>query len=345
MNRIKIFILIFSCMIIAGCHQHTAFNPANIELTKIAKIPNNIEFCQIDSVSDGYLISYSRSFAKGGGCGVIKVINSDANINISLYESDSSTISSIDVDGNNIFFIRNDFSEKKLRTLLFSSQDLGRNWTVINTPLGTIRKFLKVDDFLYVEGSIEGTGRFFKSSGTGNFWVEINTLEEGFKSLYLLNKSSSGAHLVCMGSYSFNQGDNRGLLFNTERKTFKSIVNLGDNPIYLKPTSKDTKLHAFLEGGVIMIYSLENDFHLQNKITLPDDLNITNLYIDVESDLMAVSNRNVKNRANEIWISFDKGQHWAPYEHEDSLNLISSSFGALFMIDVDGNIYRGNIKK
>lgn len=346
MNNIGIFFWILSYIIITGCHRHRISDPASIELEEIAKIPDNIEFCQIDSVSDGYFISYSRSFSKGGGCGLMKVTDNDTIMNTLLYESDKGTISSVDVEENNILFIRNDFSGRTLRTLLFFSHDSGHNWTIVSTPLGTIREFLKVGNSLYVEGSVDGTGKFFKSSDMGNSWVEINTLEKGLKSFYLLSKSSSESHLICIGSYSFNQRDNRILLFNTEKNSFKSVANLDDNAIYLKSNSRTSEVYAFLERNTVKIYSFENKFRLKSKISLPDYLaDIGNVYINAELYLIAVSTRNPRNSEHEVWMSFDKGESWTLYEHNSSINLVSSSFGALFMNDEDGNVYRGYLKE
>lgn len=313
-----------------------------MEWAKIVNTGKPVNYCQIDSVSNGYVLTYSHSAAIAGGFKVMRLntlVESDLE-KVSLFESDKNTTQFVSVEGNNIGFIQHDFEENTLRSKFFLSHNLGETWEEIKTPLeGGIRNFILTEKSLLVEGSLKGTGQIFESSDAGQIWNNINTLKKGFKSFYLLLNENDKA--LCKGSKSFNAKDSKLLLFDIENESIKEFVDFDDRGgfSYLKPISKENNLHGVVNGKKLNIYSLQNEeMALKEKFRLPDDMSwVENVFLGTEYYIVTVREEELKGKTFS-WISYDKGKNWQPLEHEKRLQLIYNTFGELFVIDANNNI-------
>jgi hypothetical protein len=319
------------------------YNQEEIEWTKIVNTEKPVNFCQIDSISGGYILTYSHSASISGGLKIIRLnVNSDTKtLNSStLFESIKNLTEFVYVANGNIGFIQSDFEENTLRSKFLFSPNLGKTWGEIKTPFDKgITKFILTKKFLLTEGMQMGNMKVYMSSDSGKTWNEINTLKKGFKSFYILQNENE--KIVCKGAKSFNEKDSKLLLFDPISKIDKELLDI-DGFNYLKPISKIKNLHGIIGGHRLKVYSLTKDeLILEKTISLPNKFNdVKNVFLGV--DYLIITAREEKLLGKTLsWISYDFGNNWRPYEHKRGLQLVDNNLGELFMIDSNNDILQG----
>lgn len=308
------------------------------DLVKIYATEKPVSFFQIDFASGEYILSYSHSAAISGGVGILRKKSLyDSVGNISLISESNSVIDFISVKNSQIGFIGNYFKEKKLNSTLTFSNDTGKTWFVISTPLGGLIKFITEGNIILAEGYLNGSGQLFRSSNNGTSWETVNTLQRGFKSFFLLKYLGSGK-VLCKGSRSFNYRNNCLLIYDIYTDSICSLLDLNDNDIYITPISNDKQLHAIQSDNSLFLYSFLNDkFVSKYKLSLPST-GIEGVFL---SDRYCVLLTREKMQGSEFltWISFDKGRSWSRYGSDgEYYMLVNNNFGKLIIIDNNNNV-------
>lgn len=303
----------------------------------ISNTEKPIDFCQVDSTSTGYIFSYSHSFAISGGCKIINLLNNEGiKKDSTLYGNTNTTFSYVLAKDSIFWIVQDDFENNTLNTKLIQKFSNDSIWNEVNTPLEGLRKIITLNNVIIIEGNLGGTGRVFKSKDNGKIWEEINVLNLGLKSLDLI--SADKEKILCQGSSSFNQADNKLLLLDIENHTVKILLDLKDKN-YLKPIVKSQNIFAIIEDDNIKIYSIANEkTQLINEFNYPDEsFGVLNLFI---GDQYYIITGEQKERFGKTlsWKSNDKGENWIPFEQEGEYNLVYNDFGQLFMIDKQNNL-------
>ncbi|BDD13012.1 hypothetical protein FUAX_54440 (plasmid) [Fulvitalea axinellae] len=341
--RLHTWVILLILATIISCSSNIDSNPVKMEWTEIVNTGKPIDYCQIDSVSNGYILTYSHSPAIAGGFKIIRMNTlSEGDLEKTyLFESNNNTTQFVSVKGNDIGFVQYDFEENTLRSKFFISHNLGEIWNEIRTPLeGGMRNFILMENSLFVEGNLKGTGQTFESLNRGQTWSSINTLKKGFKSFFLLRTANN--RILCKGFKSFNYKDGKLLLFDTQNNSIQELINIDGNSFsYLKPISKEKNLHIIIDGNKLKIYSLQKEeMILREKFRLPDNTSwVENVFLDREYYIVTVREKKLTGKKIS-WISYDNGKNWRPLEHEKRLKLIYNTFGRLFMIDINNDILR-----
>lgn len=338
---------IFLCFILLnlGCDNDNTqnLNLINIKWRKITNTQKPVLFCQIDSIPNGYLLSYSYS-GTNQGFKIMKITDSIGTIKRDiLFESNNGTIRDINVNENNIGFIKYGFNGNVLNTSLIISNDVGKIWESVETPLENERAIVFTKEFILVDGSKGGMGEVLKSLDMGETWNKINTLNKGFKSFYLLNydkKYKNG--VLCEGAKSFNQRNNKLLFMDVEKKHMEELIELKGGNSYIKIISKNRTLHGVISKNIIDIYSLKaSKIYFECKITLPKLIGeLRNIYMGDSCYVMTAREQEIKGKTL-TWVSCDKGKTWNKYKQENH-QLVYNSFGELIVKDINNNVLIGS---
>jgi len=140
----------------------------------------------------------------------------------------------------------------------------------------------------------------------------------------------------------FLKKDKTLLLYDIKNSSFKELLDFNDEGgfSYIKPISKNKNLHVVIDGRKLKIFSLQDkEMNLIEKFKLPNGTRswIKNIFLGKEYYIVTTRKDKLKGKILS-WISYDKGHNWLPYNHKKELQLIYSSFGELFMTDIDNNI-------
>lgn len=342
--EIKMNILLCIILLSLGCRSESTQNLIDIKWRKIMNTERPVLFSQIDSMSNGYVFSYSY-LGTNQGFKILKVTDSIENIKRDiLFESNDGTIRYVNVNKNNIGLIKYDFNQNTLNTSLIISNNMGKAWKNIKTPVETERAIVFTKGFMILEGNKNGTGETLKSSDMGETWNKINTLNKGFKSFHLLNYNEwYNNHVLCEGAKSFNQRNNKLVLLDAKKEHIKEFVGLKKGNSYVKIISKDKTLHGVKSKNVVKIYSLKKgEIHLKNKLNLPKSFGeLRNVYVDDYFYMITGREKEIKGKTL-TWVSCDKGKTWNKYKRE-SYQLVYNSFGKLIVKDVNNNILMGSL--
>lgn len=319
----------------------------DIKWEKIWHIRKQMDFCGIipGVTANDTLLSYSHSFAIGGGFKILKVnFRGDSLVTNVLFEGEKKVISHIAIGKNIVGFVQDDFENRTQHTTLLVAYDSTYSWTVKDTPVTGLRKIFFLKDGWLIEGNLNGTGQIFKSIDKGKSWRRIDLLAKNYKSFYLLNPLPGSNRIFCMGSTSYNERDNQLLLFNAEDGEVEGITQVGSFLDYVHPISKATHLHAIVDGDKLNLYSyLDSKLRLDKIMKVPQsDCIVKNLYVD-ESLVIVTTEPLEKGKKAVSWISYDLGNKWKPYYQKRELRLIYNPMGELFMADSENNILRGSL--
>jgi len=332
----KNFIFFF----IFGCSNLSKTEKIDISWEKILNTNKPVEFCQIDSLKDCILLSYSYPLVIGGGSKIIKV-NNNKEKSI-LYAIEGHVINSIDLRLDKIIFNEVDFDKNTLNSTLVISYDSGKSWCIIKTPLRSIRNNYFIGKKIIIEGNKDGVGGVFIKEDNRE-WINLNTLKMGYKSFFILGRVKND--IICKAFRSFNYRDGELLLYNTETK--QVIYLLGFNATYenyLKPINTNNNLYCIVNGRQVSTYILKSDkLIFKYKMKLPKGVSIVqNIYMKENCIIVTARNEGFKG-VNLSWISYDKGNNWLPYLQNEGYELIYCSFGELFMKNKNNNVIKGTL--
>lgn len=333
----KYTIIIILAIFIYGCTNTPKTNSIVINWNYISNTEKPIDFCQVDSTNIGYIFSYSHSFAISGGCKVKNLSYKDGIKKESTLFENANKIFSYVLSKDSIFWIvQNDFENNTLSTKLLQKFRNDSIWYEVDTPLEGIRNIMSLNNVIIIEGNLEGSGRVFKSINNGKIWKEINFLNLGLKSLFII--SAEKDKILCQGSTSFNNADSKLLLLDIEKQSIEILLDL-NNKKYLKPIVKNQNFFATLGDDKVNIYSIVNEkTQLIREFNYPDEsIDVLNLFL---SDQYYIITGEQKERIGKTlsWISNDKGESWVPFEQEGEYKLVYNDFGQLFMLDKQNNL-------
>lgn len=336
-NQMKNSIIIILTILLYGCANTPKTKSAVINWDYISNTEKPIDFCQVDSTSTGYIFSYSHSFAISGGCKIINLLNKEGiKKDSTLYGNTNTTISYVLSKDSIFWIVQDDFENNTLNTKLLQKFSNDSIWNEVDTPLEGIRKITSLNNAIIIEGNLEGTGRVFKSINNGKSWKEINVLNLGLKSLYLIYAEKD--KILCQGSTSFNDADSKLLLLDIEKQSIEILLDLNDKK-YLKPIVKNQNIFATIGDDKVNIYSIVNEkTQLIKEFNYPDEsIDVLNLFM---SDQYYIITGEQKERFGKTlsWISNDKGESWIPFEQEGEFKLVYNDFGQLFMLDKQNNL-------
>ncbi len=336
-------ILFVICFI--SCDNYEIKNPSLIKWNEVANIERGkiIDFCQIDSIANNYVISLSF-FPGTGGIHIFKTNSKDSVIDNIVFEGKTKNyISSVHITDSVIHLSRGGWEDKVFKSSFLYSKDLGESWNEINTPLEFIRKFIFTKNLLFAEGNLGGTTRIIKSSDNGKNWEEIDCLKIGLKQFRLIASLGNEGEILGFGLHTFSIKDTKLLLFNSKENNFIELEDMGGEN-YIKPISKNKYLHGIINNGKIDTYIIQNKkLHYQEKIKTPKGISeIKNIYLGDSFYIITARQKELKGMTLS-WISYDKGVRWQPYRQEEEYQLISNSFGGLFMRNKDNNIMKGEL--
>lgn len=324
-----------------GCSGKTMSGTSKINWQKIANTGKALDFCQLDSISDGYLLSYSCKVALGGGFKIIKMernkLDSTSWKRNVLFESKINNISYVQVKGRKIGVVQDDFEQHSLRSTLLLSFNMGQTWNEVRQPLERIRNFVLTDEYLFIEGVLAGTSQVFKSSDAGMTWNKVNMLSKGVKSFYLLH-DAAGRYIICLGSTSFNEQNRSLVLLDAKSDIFKKVLSL-EKSEYVHPINNALNLYGVLSKHNLKVYSLKDElFELKETFKLPKGIGaVDNVFLGRGCSIITAREEQLKGNFYS-WISYNKGDDWKEFGRKQGLKLLQSSSGTLFMIDSNHNI-------
>ena len=335
----KTILYIVVICLFSSCGVNKINNSIKINWDKFVSLDNQkyIDLCQIDSISDDYIIttSYITTF----GCQILKLNSKTNNI---LFENNSSSISSITICDSLIGITSSKWVNKSSESFLNYSNDLGKSWIKIKTPLEYNRNFLIVDKVFFITGNLTGTGHVFKSFDKGQTWNEINYSEQGFKDFNLLSVGENNIFATGFKTNDFR--DNELLFWDLKSNKIKELIGLGgDN--YIKIISKHKKLHGIIKGNNLKIYSFQKELlQLEEEFEIPHSIgdDIKNVYICDKFYIITAHEKDFRGKILS-WITYNKGKNWKLYKDEEEYQLIYNSFGGLFMKDKENNILIGRV--
>lgn len=341
----KSFYYIMSLILFLGCSENKDMKHVTIKWNIITNTGAPVIFCQIDSISNEYIISYSHSAAISGGFRIMKFNTTDGSFKSdTLFESNKNTTPFVNINDNSIGFVQNDFDENTLRTKFFLSYDLGQTWNEVNTPLDGMRNFLMKDEMLIIEGNLKGSYNVFKSIDRGNIWKKIDLFKKGIRGAILIGEDGTSGKVMFKGGIGrlFSKDVRTLLLLDIEKGSIKELIDFDDKGglSYIKPISRNKNLHMITDGRKLKIYSLQDEeMVLVEKFRLPNGTRswIENIYLGDDYYIVTVREDELVGKILS-WISYDKGNSWYPFNHDKESRLIYNSFGELFMIDVNNNV-------
>lgn len=333
-------IIIIIAIVIWGCANKPKTISVVMNWDCISNTGKSTDFCQVDSSNNGYIFSYSHSFAISGGCKVVNLSDKEGIVKDSiLYECENASFSCVLAKDNVLWILQDDFISNTLSTKLIQKFGNDSVWNEVNTPLEGIRKILSLNDVIIIEGNLDGTGRVYTSKDNGLKWNEINVLNLDLKNLYLLSAEKGKA--LCQGSTSFKEADNKLFLLDIEKQSIKILLDLKDKK-YLKPILNSENVFAIIEDDKVNVYSLENErIHLMKEFNCPDEsADVLNLFMSDQYYIITGKQKEMFGKTLS-WISNDKGENWFPFEQEREFMLIYNDFGQLFMMDKQNNLLIG----
>src|SRR5688572_24208359 len=131
-------VTILSVLLILSCSQKPPSEKIAIRWETILHSPKEIDYCEINPgfTANELLISYSHSFAIGGGFKIIKTNFRSDGLDVDvLLERENNVISHVTSGQGSIACIQHDFENKTLRTSLLVAEDSTYSWSIIDTPV------------------------------------------------------------------------------------------------------------------------------------------------------------------------------------------------------------------
>lgn len=291
-------------------------------------------------MTGGYIFSYANPEAVGGGFEVVQLKDDDTtSTEVLLAGGSRESIQYVQKVDSFIGIVRYDFQQNTLRTTFLYSLDFGKHWDTLNNPLSGLRKFLTVNGEIFIEGDLGGATNIFRADRNWQNWAGVDLLSQGFKYISFVS-SIDKRHVLCEGSESYNHKNSKLILFDIDNESFKDLLDIDNHNGYIKPVSADHSLHAIINSGKIELYSFHDDkMHLLDQIKKPRQTDyVRNLY--VSDSLYIISSEEIKSEGKTLsWISYDKGDTWLPFYHNEEYRMVTNDFGSVIMIDKNNNVF------
>lgn len=351
MTSKKRWIFIVLDFLFVSCINHTTHKNGQMKFIwkKLLNTEIASDYCKIDSINNGYIISYSHSPAVSGGFKIIKLIKSnDSNdflIKV-LLEDSNNTLSSSKLYKNKLGCISVNFDKNTLQSNYLYSDNLGKVWDTLKSSIKNIRKFIIDGQYTIFEGYQNGVTQIFSFDSVNKNWRQINYFNKGFKDFSLLDNYniSKENDILCSGSKGYNFKSNELFIYNVKTDSILKLLDLNNDDKFLIPISKGEKMFSVINKNNIKVYlSKGNSFCLLNKFKTPTNTNdVQELYMSDSFYLITATNLNELKSKSLTWISYDKGENWMPFYQERGIKLIDNSFGIVTVIDNDNNILLSN---
>lgn len=321
--------------LLLSCNSTSYLQLPSIKWTQVDKAEKRVDFCQLDSVGKEIILSFSHPYTIGGGYQV-KLMGKQ----YTLLSSNSRIIDWLFSTDTCIWISETNFESNTLKTNLLKKGTTTNSLDTINNPLEGLRKVLVIKNKIVIEGNLEGTGHIYYSSINDISWKEINSLQQGFKSVELVGVFKDD--LLAIGSKKFNYQDNYLLKIDLETGRFRNLIDIDESSI-IRPVSIRKDLILAVNGSAAKVYSV-NDVkaELNDKFKLPNGItDIKNFYLsDTYYILTAKEDKSLGRTLS--WITLDKGKNWHPLEHEHEYQLLYNPIGQIFMVDKNNNIMSAN---
>jgi len=334
MNKLIYFITI---ILVIGCKSNQA-PTTSITWEKVYETNKPIYFCYLSKInSNNSILGFSHSQAVSGGFEILKLNHYENNISTeSLYKNykphySTSFFNAID---SSIYFVQTDFDRNTIRTKLLHSEDLGRSWKEVSTPVEGLRKILITKNYWVVEGNLHGTGQTFKSNNAGVSWNKINFLKKGFKNFELLEHIPQDNLIIGKGSKSYRSEDTQLLLIDLMSEEIIELLEFNDlgGANYVKPISIKGNLHGIIDDDELKVYTITNNrINLLEEFDTPKGAsNVKDIYMGMDYYIITCREDDLRGKTLS-WISYDNGNNWIDFEHENQFKLISNDFGELII--------------
>lgn len=313
-----------------------------VGLTPLIQVADKLNYLKIDTLSNGYLVSYSKSMVNSGGYTINKLgVTGKSTI---LIQSPLNSMQNVNIEKAFISFIENNFKKDKLRSELMYSSDHGKTWKSLKTPLESIRTFFWTNEYLILEGNLNGSGQVVVSYNNGKNWRNYNYLSENIKSFYLIDYIDN-KKILFRGYKSYNDKDGFLSLLDVKKNHFKTLTTIKDDSHVVKVNNKDKSLYCLYNDRKALIYTIKDDLQKKEfEFQLPSKTKqIEELYFNESCLIISVSNNTVGEQIA-TWISHNKGKSWNLFKPWKNFRLVNNTLGAIFVMDEHNMIYKGELK-
>lgn len=324
------------------CTSAQSDRPIDFSWTQLTQLPQAPAYCYSDSLSGEIVVACSwglglngSSIRRVGPLGSASKSEELLSVNASSLYSFSSQG---DMSGCILFEKCPDGSVAALCSKAIIRKSLGEPWMPLETPSNWLRSFAFVGSLIIVEGQVGGSNHLYWTADTGRTWTEINYMKHHLK--YLQFVSTNGSAVFCLGSEEYVPKSFQLIRIEPLTSVWTTVAEVPSSSCFATVTSSG-EAFGVQDDDEAVVYRIGPESS-STYLDLPDGIGeVRCLFMNQQFVVVTGYARSMGKVLS--WVKHNSSIVWSSLGHEEELQLVDNSFGALLMLDKHQRILQGKL--